>query len=219
MYEQRSSEHPFVRLVWRAGGQTDGEFTDAANECWGLAFTRHRDGRVGAELIGPTASARRLDWRAGESYWGVDLESHVFWRGLDKPALLGVLQPLPVESGYVTLVGTRYLVPDHDGVEALVEALREQGVLVGDPLVARALEGEQPALSERALQRRFRQTTGLARKRIEQVRRAREAYRMLQQGMAPAEVAAATGYADQAHLSRSLRVFAGQTPRQILLGG
>jgi AraC-like DNA-binding protein len=39
---------------------------------------------------------------------------------------------------------------------------------------------------------------------------------LLQQGISPAECAAACGYADQAHLTRSLRLLHGETPARIL---
>lgn len=219
MYEQRDSEHPLVRCVWRASGDVDGEFTDVANEYWGLGFTRHSDGRLSAEIAGPSTQARRLGWFAGDEYWGADLECHVFWRGLDKLALYGALCPLPVDGRYVELGGVRYPIPPYDKLEALVISMSAQGVLVGDPLVAQALAGNLPALSERSLQRRFRTAAGLGRKQIEQVRRARHAYELLQRGRPLASAAVEAGYADQAHMTRALRVLAGQTPRQILLGG
>ena len=53
---------------------------------------------------------------------------------------------------------------------------------------------------------------------VPRLERARRAHELLQQGWAPVDVAIEAGYADQAHLTRSLRVFAGQTPRQIRSG-
>ena len=208
-----------MRCVWRASAEVGGEFIDAANEYWGLGFTRHLDGRLSAEIAGPSIQASRRGWVAGEAYWGADLECHVFWHGLDKLALHGELCPLPVDGGYVELGGVRYPIPSYEGLEALVTSMTAQGVLVGDPLVAQALAGDAPALSERSLQRRFRTAAGLGRKQIEQVRRARHAYELLQCGRPLAAAAVEAGYADQAHMTRALRVLAGRTPRQILLGG
>lgn len=219
VYEQRLSDSSLVHCVWRASADVDGDLTVGAREFWGLGFTRRQDGRLLAEIAGPAIEARRMEWFAGDEYWGADLECHVFWRGLDKFALLGALMPLAVDGVYVDLAGVRYPIPDYDQVEAMVASMAAQGVLVADPLVARALAGETPALSERSVQRRFRSAAGLGRKQIVQVRRARHAYTLLQQGRPIVEAAVEAGYSDQAHMTRAFRVFAGQTPRQILLGG
>lgn len=74
-------------------------------------------------------------------------------------------------------------------------------------------------LSRRQFVRRFRAETGEA--PWAYVRRVRDeqAVRRLEAGDAPAEVAFALGYADQAHLTRSLRARTGQTPGGIRTAG
>jgi AraC-like DNA-binding protein len=47
------------------------------------------------------------------------------------------------------------------------------------------------------------------------IRRAERAVELLSRGVPASEVARRTGYADQPHLTRSLRRFVGQTPSQI----
>ncbi|MGH8775089.1 MAG: helix-turn-helix domain-containing protein [Jiangellaceae bacterium] len=218
MYEELRSPLPLVRCTWRAEDDADGVFTDAANEYWGIAFTRHPDGAHAAELIGPSLQPRVLTYTAGDRHWGVELAAHVFWRGVHKAGMLGELRAVPVEGRWFELAGLRYPIPAFDELEQLVESLLQQGVLISDPLIAQALDGGGPDLSERSLQRRFRSATGLGRKQIEQVRRARHAYALLQKGLPLARAAAEAGYADQAHMTRSMRVFAGQTPARILAG-
>jgi AraC-like DNA-binding protein len=53
---------------------------------------------------------------------------------------------------------------------------------------------------------------------LRRVLRFRRASAMLHAGMAPAEVAALAGYADQPHLSREVRALAGVAPRQLASG-
>lgn len=53
---------------------------------------------------------------------------------------------------------------------------------------------------------------------LRRVLRFRRAAHLLQAGVAPAEVAAVTGYADQPHLSREVRALAGVAPRQLASG-
>ncbi|MDN5861303.1 MAG: helix-turn-helix domain-containing protein [Pseudonocardia sp.] len=50
---------------------------------------------------------------------------------------------------------------------------------------------------------------------LRRVLRFRRALALLLSGMAPADVAAATGYADQPHLSREVRAFSGASPAQL----
>jgi methylphosphotriester-DNA--protein-cysteine methyltransferase len=58
--------------------------------------------------------------------------------------------------------------------------------------------------------------TGLTHKTIQQIERARQALTMLQEGKHIADVVYETGYFDQPHLTRSLKLFAGQTPNEIV---
>lgn len=57
--------------------------------------------------------------------------------------------------------------------------------------------------------------TGLTRGAIGQIRRAERAAGLLGRGVSPLDVAGQLGYADQPHLTRSLKRFAGRTPSQI----
>ncbi|MEZ4678761.1 MAG: helix-turn-helix domain-containing protein [Caldilineaceae bacterium] len=68
----------------------------------------------------------------------------------------------------------------------------------------------------RSVQRRFRHVTGLTQGQVSQIERARLAVALLQQGVSILDVVDLAGYADQPHLTRSLKRFAGQTPAQIL---
>ena len=72
-------------------------------------------------------------------------------------------------------------------------------------------------LSERQLHRRCLEAFGYGPKTLARVIRMNEALGRARTGLPLAEVAAATGYADQAHLTREVRALAGVTPR-VLLG-
>jgi len=50
---------------------------------------------------------------------------------------------------------------------------------------------------------------------LRRVLRFRRAVALLRAGVAPAEVAARAGYADQPHLSRDVRAFAGVSPARM----
>jgi AraC-like DNA-binding protein len=122
--------------------------------------------------------------------------------------------------------------PDH-AVGALTGALAKLAERADalDPLVqgaARLLDGSrltvgqvarEVALSERQLQRRFRESVGYGPKTLQRVLRFRRFLAELGReggGLGGlARIAAATGYADQAHLTRESRELSGLSPVQI----
>ena len=84
-----------------------------------------------------------------------------------------------------------------------------------DGVIDTALQNQLPEISERTVRRRFLQATGLTQGTIHQIERAKQAMSLLQQGAAILDVVYQAGYADQPHLTRSLKRFTGQTPAQI----
>jgi AraC-like DNA-binding protein len=92
-----------------------------------------------------------------------------------------------------------------------------------DPALARAARllaagrgvaevADDLGLGVRALHRRSLVAFGYSPQVLGRVLRFRRAVRALRAGASPADVAAAAGYADQAHLTREVRRFAGATP-------
>jgi transcriptional regulator GlxA family with amidase domain len=72
-------------------------------------------------------------------------------------------------------------------------------------------------LSERQLLRRCQLALGYGPKTLARIVRFRAALALARSGTPFADLAAATGYADQAHLARDVRALAGQ-PLRVLLG-
>jgi AraC-like DNA-binding protein len=89
-------------------------------------------------------------------------------------------------------------------------------LLVFDPIAAAALDGGEVDHSERSVQRRVARATGLSRRLIAQIERAEAAAAMLMNGSSIGDVVSDLRYADQAHLTRSVRRFIGQTPSEIV---
>ena len=87
-----------------------------------------------------------------------------------------------------------------------------------DRIVEGAIRGELQDVTLRTEQRRVLQATGLALGAIHQIERARRATYLLKQGTPILDVAHEAGYYDQAHLTRSLQRFIGQSPARIAHG-
>lgn len=218
-YGYRESGSPHVGVVWWAQIEEDGNYVDAANEFWGLAFGVLADGRPSATLIGPSLEPRELRLVAGERGWGVELAAHVFVPQLDKRRFLGEMRDLPTDGRWFELAGVRLPVPEVDALEGLVETLLQQGILAADEGVAAALRGQLAPQSRRSLHRHVVGATGLGPKKHEQLQRARSAYVLLQDGWSLAAAAAEAGFADQAHMTRAFNALAGKSPARILASG
>ncbi|WP_297105253.1 helix-turn-helix domain-containing protein [Tessaracoccus sp.] len=216
LYEERVGASPHVECTWQARAVREERYLVPAIEHWDIWFAREPDGRMVAGLSGPALGSRWIASVVGEYGWGVQLRAHVVVPGVAKKLLLGGEVRLPVAGGQVEISGQRLPMPSIEGLEDFVEQLLRLGVLRSDDDVRRALAGDEAGYSERHWQRQVRASTGITRKQISQLARAREAYALLQGGVVPAECAATCGYADQAHLTRSLRLLHGETPARIL---
>ena len=95
--------------------------------------------------------------------------------------------------------------------ERAVAAIRERGGQESVEGLARRL-----GVSRRHLNRLFRATVGLGPKRFAEIQRFQAALRAHAVGLSWADVAAASGYHDQAHLIRSWREITGESPARLL---
>jgi AraC-like DNA-binding protein len=218
MYEEHHPDSRVLASVWQARATKDERYLVPAVEYWDFWFARSPGGELLAGLSGPTLGHRWIRSTIGEHSWGVQLQAHVVLPGVDKQLLLGGEQQLLVEAGHVALANHAVPFPEFEDLEAFTDRLLELDVLRCDDDVRRMLAGDDAGYSERHRQRRIRAATGLTRKQIEQLARAREALALLLQGVPPVECAARCGFADQAHLTRSLGAFHGQTPARALSG-
>jgi methylphosphotriester-DNA--protein-cysteine methyltransferase len=106
-----------------------------------------------------------------------------------------------------------------DNADTFFDHLVRQGLLVHDPVVTAALQNQPQVVSRRTVRRRFSQATGLSPGYIHQIERARQAADLLREGVSILDTVFQAGYADQSHLTRSLKHFLGETPAQIAQTG
>ena len=116
------------------------------------------------------------------------------------------------------LNGSAWDFPDFENAETFVKHLVRGGLIVADRTVDGALRGELQKISARTEQRHLLQVTGLTLGTICQIERARRATLLLKRGIPIGDVVHETGYYDQAHLTRSLQRFIGQSPARIARG-
>jgi AraC-like DNA-binding protein len=104
--------------------------------------------------------------------------------------------------------------PIHDGVAWAYETLLKRGgdIRIGD--IAARLDWSRKHLNDR-----FRELVGASPKTVARMARFNNAVAIAGGGasLGWADIAAAAGYSDQAHLTREFRQFAGSTPRKLEL--
>lgn len=216
MHEERLSNSPHIQFVWRSYAQSAGSFEDLAHDFWVLVF-RELNGKVEVRLTGPITKSQTIHYEAGLSSWGIVFKAHVFIFNLPKTEMLNTSTLLPMVTATSFRLGDHVIeISSFNHAEEFVDSLIGKGILNANPSIAKALAGSDPAMSTRTLQRYFLNVTGLTKNKTEQIARARKAFMLLQQGKSIADASFDAGYADQAHMTRSLKLLAGQTPKQII---
>lgn len=186
---------------------------------WGMVITRLR-GKAFFTVRGPETKATMAECPAEGEWFGVLFK-------------LGTFMPL-MRSGNLRdrndltlpnstnrsfhLDGAVWDFPSYENIETFVNRLVRRGLVREDRTVAGAIRGELQKVTPRTEQRRVLQVTGLTRGAIYQIERARRAALQLKRGIPILDVVVDEGYYDQAHLTRSLQRFIGQSPAHIAHG-
>ncbi|WP_336215606.1 DUF6597 domain-containing transcriptional factor [Nonomuraea sp. LPB2021202275-12-8] len=216
-----------VACLWRRVGESDRTQLVVPDGCVDLIW-----GPEGPFVAGPDTGPVPSRVRAGEvlsgvrfrpgavgEFFGVPLadlrDQRVPLASFDAVPLLAVLasespaDPLDTMRAAVEARLGRIPAPD-PAAPAIVTALRA-GRAVRE--VAREL-----GFSERHLHRRTVAAFGYAPKTLQRVVRFQRALRLARSGIASADVAAAAGYTDQAHLSHDVKRLSGVTLRHLVHG-
>lgn len=215
-FENRPSASTLVASVWETQSSDEGAFISTAVASWEIVVTRQA-GQTWLVVRGPEAEASTAPVPRDAEFFGIQFTLGSFMPNLPLRHLVGrglVLPQLSARSFW--LDNSPWELPQPHNADVFVDRLVRAGLLAHDPVASAALSGDDPGrLSARSVERRVARATGLTRGTIGQIRRAERAVEMLAQGLPPLEVARRAGYADQPHLTRSLKRFVGQTPSEI----
>ena len=208
-----------IERVWRSHSTCGGRFLSVASPHWELAVTRLA-GQTTITARGPETKPTWAECPANGEWLCIRFKLGTSMRDLPVSALIDrkdVVLPSASKDAF-WLDGARWTIPDFDNVETFVTRLVKSGLVLRDTVVEAALQGDLQALSQRTAQRRFLRATGMTQTMLQQIKRARYATILLQQGAPIAEVAHEAGFFDQPHLTHSLRRLIGQTPASIARG-
>jgi hypothetical protein len=216
-FDERPSDSPFVERVWRAQSERTGDFLSIAASQWEMVVSKYR-GETVMTVRGPETKVTPMHVTlVGSEFFGIIFKHGTVLPYLPASSLVDGDVNLPdASSNSFWLNGSAWQFPDYENADTFVNRLVRDGLLVRDPIVGSALRGEPQELSPRSVQRRFLRATGLTQGSIRQIERARYATILLQQGVSILDTVEQVGYADQPHLTRSLKHFIGKTPAQII---
>lgn len=218
-FANRPSDSPFVERVWRSHSERAGVFYSMAACHWVMVVTRV-EGKTFLTVRGPETKATMADLPAEGEWFGVLFKLGTFMplmRSSDLRDRNDLTLPNATKRSF-WLNGSAWEFPNFENMETFVNRLVRSGLVRTDRTVIGALRGELQQVTTRTEQRRVLQITGLTRGTIHQIERARRATLLLKQGRPILDVVHETGYYDQAHLTRSLQRFIGQSPARIARG-
>jgi AraC-like DNA-binding protein len=217
VFDIRGSDSPFVDWVWRTESHFADSFISTAENHSEIVITRYK-GQTSVTLRGPETVATTAEFPAGAVYFGIVFKHGTFLPHFPAVNLLDRHDEyLPVAMGNAFwLKGATWEIPNFDNADTFIERLARQEIIVADPIVRDVLENRPLDMSVRTAQRRFLRATGLTVGTFAQIERAQQAVKLLGRGLSIADAVYYAGYADQPHLTRSLKRFFGQTPGQIL---
>jgi hypothetical protein len=219
-FEEMSSISPLVDVTWRTRSEPDVDdaMISGAVSRWEIVVTRQAAG-CWLSLRGPETRASTAPIPRDAEFFGITFSHGTYMPHLPTRRLVdrGLTLP-PASLTSFWLDGSTWEIPSPDNADVFVDRLAKAGLLVHDPIVAEALHDDVPGvpgLSRRTIERRVARATGLTRGAIRQIERADRAVALLTAGIPALEVVRRTGYADQPHMTRSLKHLAGRTPTQL----
>jgi hypothetical protein len=215
-FEEADLNSPIACNIWHTRSEPFEFFTSVAVTHWKMVVTR-QEGQAYLTVRGPETRATIWPIPEDAEFFGVEFRLGTCLPVLPVGQLVDNELTLPgAGSRSFWLNGSAWEYPTFDNVDIFLRRLMRKGLVVRDPVVEAALQGLQIDLSLRSVQRRIRHTTGLTHAVITQIERARRAVALLEAGATILDVVERAGYADQPHLTRSLRRFIGHSPARIV---
>jgi hypothetical protein len=215
-FDEGSSSSPIAEKIWRTRSEPVDFFTAVATTHWEMIITRLK-GQTSLTVRGPETRAKTVPIPEDAEFLGIEFRLGTLMPDLPVGRLVDGSLVLPdARTGAFWLNGSVWEFPTFDNVDVFVRRLARKGRVVPNLAVDALLHGRESDVSLRSVQRGIRRTTGLTLGLIRQIERAQHALTLLEGGLTILDVVERAGYADQPHLTRSLRRFIGHTPARIL---
>ncbi|MBP7857914.1 helix-turn-helix transcriptional regulator [Candidatus Saccharibacteria bacterium] len=210
VHKSRNSSHPYIDTVWQTECLEDGIYSATPDGSWDLIYIQKPDGKRMVFFTGQSTEPVKVPYLKGESSIVISFAGATYLT--KKP---DGFVALPITGQSFLYEGYDFPLPTRTNAEQITNLLIQRRFLKNDDIVEGVLSSKPLAASKRSVQNHFQHTTGITKKDFEQIRRAQEAVRLLQEGVKPVDVASSVGYSDQAHLTRSIKKIMGHLPSDI----
>ncbi len=156
VFEERSSPSPFVEKTWQTRSEPEVSFVSVAVTHWEMVVTRQR-GVAHLVVRGPETRATTSPIPEDAEFFGIQFSLGTFMPGLPLAGLVDRSWTLPQATcTSFWLNGSTWELPGPDTADVFVDRLVRAGLLVRDPVVSEALQGDVAGLSTRSVERRVR---------------------------------------------------------------
>ena len=210
--DEWGSDSGFVDKAWTSRSEPEPFFISVAASHWQIVVTTQRD-RTQLTVRGPETRATVTAIPADAEFFGIVFSLGTFVPAMPLAGLVDRAVTLPAATpSSVWLDGSRWEIPTPGNADVFVDRLVRRGP--GRPRPGRR---RRRSTATSTASRRGRSSAvwlgrpGSTRRTIRQIARAEQAVEALDAACTSPRRGAALGYADQAHLIRSLQRFIGQT--------
>ena len=139
IYEERSSDSPYVKTITRGRTASDGSPIRPAESRWHMVF-RRLSGNVQLLIVGPLSTAGVVSYTEGAELLWIKFRLGTFMPHVPPRDFRDVETILPgAASKSFWLKGSAWRFPDYENADTFVDRLVRDGVLVRDPVVNAAL--------------------------------------------------------------------------------
>jgi AraC-like DNA-binding protein len=212
--EHRESDIPIVTSIWRTESGDVAQFMSVAGTQFSIVVMKQY-GRTTLTFRGPETRATLTDCPPDAEFFGIEFGLGTHVETVPSQALVDGSIDISEGGSSFWLAGRYWDFPTFDNADAFLARLMHDELLLRDRVVEAVLRDEAPAMSSRSVQRRFRHATGISQRTAHQIERARAAVTLLKGGVSILDTVERAGYADQPHLTRALKRFAGLTPAEL----
>lgn len=213
--EGRLSDAPYVDSIWHGAADANYTLMCPADGRWNLCVTK-QNGKVTVSIQGPLAQAVPIIHPEGVNWLVIKFKLGAYMPCITTNALLESETLLPKGAGQsFWLGGKAWQLPTYENADTFVDWLVREEVVQFNTVVHAALQNEPLVLSPRTVRHHFLQTIGLRQSHVRNIERARDAMLQVNHGVPILDVVHDMGYADQPHLTRSIRRYMGYSPSEV----
>lgn len=216
IHKSRHPDNPYIDTIWATKNTDNGVYMATPDGSWDLIVMIYKDSKRHMVITGQATEPKEIPYEAGTGSVVISFAPGAYMPKYPAEQLLNSFEVLPdFDENHFMIAGHTFAYPTYENAEKLVERLVELKILKNDLVVNGELTGSPRAMSDRAKQQHFSKTTGMSKAKLQQIKRAQEAVRLLQQGKKPIEAATEAGYTDQPHLAKSLKKIMHAKPSDV----